>query len=66
VSLNENIFGEDEFLPTYVTDRLYSWVIEPAIAPTSSRYNNEDGTSAGFIKGSPEIRPFPKAGPKKK
>jgi hypothetical protein len=64
--LNENIFGEDEFLSSYVTDRPYSRVIEQAIAPSSSKDNNEDGTSAGFIKVPPEIRLFPKAGPKEK
>jgi hypothetical protein len=63
--LNENIFGEDEFLSSYVTERPYSRVVEPAIAPSSSKDNNEEGTSAGFIKVSPEIRPFPKAGSKK-
>jgi len=63
--LNENIFGEDEFLSSYVTDRHCSRVIEPAIAPSGSKDHNEEGTSAGFIKVSPEIRPFPKAGPKK-
>jgi hypothetical protein len=63
--LNENIFGEDEFLSSYVTDRPYSRVIEPAIAPSSSKDNSEEGTSAGFIKASPEIRSFPKAGAKK-
>lgn len=64
MSLNENIFGEDEFL-SYITDIPFSRVIEPAIAPSSSKDNNEEGMSAGFIKWSPEIRPFPKAGPKK-
>ena len=63
--LNENIFSEDEFLFFYVTDRPFSRVIEPAIAPSSSKDNNEEGTSAGFIKVSPEVRPFPKAEPKK-
>ena len=58
-------FGEDEFLSFCVTDRPYSRVIEPAIAPSSSKVNNEEGMSAGFIKVSPQIRPFPKAGPKK-
>lgn len=61
--LNENIFGEGEFLSSCVTDRPCSRVIEPAIALSGSRDNNEEGSSAGFIKVSPEIRPFPKAGP---
>ena len=63
--LNASIFGEDEFLSSYVTDRPYSRVTEPAIAPSSSKDDNEEGASAGFVKVSPEIRPFPKAGPKK-
>ena len=62
--LNENICDEDEFLSSCVNDRPYSQVTEPARAPSGSKDNTE-GTSAGFMKVSPEIiRPFPKAGPR--
>jgi hypothetical protein len=64
--LNENIFDENEFLSSYVTDRSYSHITEPANAPSSSRNKNEEGTSAGFMKVSPDIiRPLTKAGPRK-
>jgi hypothetical protein len=63
--LNKNIFGEDEFLSPHVTDRPYCQATEPASAPSSSKDNNEGGTSAGFVTVSAEImRFFPKAGPR--
>jgi hypothetical protein len=34
--LHENIFGKYKFLPSYVTDRPYSQVIESDNAPSSS------------------------------
>ena len=62
---NEHIFDEDEFLSSYVTDRPYNKVIEPANAPSSSKDNNVVGTSAGFMKVSLKIiRPSPEAGSK--
>jgi hypothetical protein len=62
---NENIFDEDEFLSFSVTDRPYNQVTEPANAPSSTKDNNEVGTSAGFMKVSPKIiRPFPEAEPR--
>jgi hypothetical protein len=64
--LNENTFCEDESLFSYVTDRIYSQVTEPARSPSSSKDNNEEGKSAGFMKVSPEIiRPLLKDGPRK-
>jgi hypothetical protein len=64
--LNANVFGEDKFLSSFVTDRTYSQLTEPASAPSSSMDNNEEGISAGFIKMSHEIiRAFPKDGPRK-
>ena len=60
------IFGEDEFLSSHVIDRLYNQVTEPASATSSCQYNNEEGTSAGFMEVSPEIiRLFPTAGGRK-
>ena len=51
---------------SYVTDRPYSLVTEPANAPSSSKDINAEETLAGFMKVSPEIvRPFPKSGPRK-
>jgi hypothetical protein len=47
--LNENIFGEDKFLSPHVTDRPYCQATEPASAPSSSKDNNEEKTSAGFV-----------------
>jgi hypothetical protein len=35
------IFSEDEFLSSYVTDRPYSQVTEPASATSSCQDNNE-------------------------
>ena len=64
--LNVNIFCEDECLSCYVTDRPYIRVIKPASVPSSSKDNNEEGTSPGFMKVSPEIiRLLPKAEPRK-
>ena len=63
--INEYIFYEDEFLSSCVTDRPYNQVTEPANAPSSSKDNNEVGTSAGFMKVSPKIiRSFPEARPR--
>jgi hypothetical protein len=40
--LNANIFGEVEFVSSYVTDRPYNpRVIEPAMAPSISKDNNQ-------------------------
>lgn len=62
---NENTFDEDEFLSSFVPDRLYNQITKPANAPSSSMDNNEVGTSAEFMKVSPKIiRPFPEAGPR--
>jgi len=64
--LNKNIFGEDEFLSLCVTERTYNQVIEPTCAPSSSKDNNGEGISAGFMKVSPRIlQSFPKDGPRK-
>ena len=64
--LNSNIFGKDEFLSSYIIDRTYNQVTDPASAPSVSMDNNEEGISAGFLKMSPEIlRAFPKDGPRK-
>jgi hypothetical protein len=76
--LNENIFDEDEFLSSYVTDRPYSQVSESDNAPSrslGSKHNtaviSKLRTSTKIIRRmkeglSPEIiRPFPKAGPRK-
>jgi hypothetical protein len=61
---NDNIFDEDEFLTSDVTDRPYNQVTETANAPSSSKENNEVVPSAAFMKVSPKIiRPFPEAGP---
>ena len=60
------IFGEDECLSSYVTDRQYSQATEPASATSSCQDNNEEGTSAGFMEMSSEIiRPFCTAGGRK-
>jgi hypothetical protein len=40
--LNENIFDEDEFLSSYVTDRPYSQVSESDKAPSSSVGSNHN------------------------
>jgi hypothetical protein len=56
--LNENIFDEDRFLFSCVTDRPQSHVTEPANAPSSYKDNNEEGASVEFRKYF-----FPKAGP---
>jgi hypothetical protein len=51
---------------SYVTDRPYSLVTEPANTPSSSKDIDAEETLAGFMKVSPEIvRPFPKSGPRK-
>ena len=64
--LNKNNYREDEFLSSYVTDRTSNQVTEPASAPSSSKDNNEEGISAGFMKVSPGIIQFsPKDGPRK-
>jgi hypothetical protein len=49
-SLNGNIFVEEEFQSSCVTDRTYNQVTEPASSPSSSKENNEEGISAGFMK----------------
>jgi hypothetical protein len=64
--LNENPVCEDEFLSSYVTDRIYIWVKDQAKASSNSKDNNKGGKSAGFMKVSPEIiRALPKDGPRK-
>ena len=64
--LNEKPFCEDEFLSSYVTDRIYIWVKDQAKASSNSKDNNKGGKSAGFMKVSPEItRALPKDGPRK-
>jgi len=51
---------------SYVTDRPYSLVTEPANEPSSSKDINAEETLAGFMKVSPEIvRPFPQSGLRK-
>jgi hypothetical protein len=63
--LKANIFGEDEFLSSYVTDRTYNQVIELTSAPSRSMDNNEERMLAGILKMSSEIvRVFPKDGSK--
>ena len=63
--LNVNIFCDDESLSSCAIDRTYSKVKEPASSPSSSKDNNEEGKSAGFMKMSPEItRPLSKDGPR--
>ena len=53
------IFGEVHSYP-------YCQVTEPASAPSSCQDNNEEGTSAAFVKVYLDIiSPFPKAGPRK-
>jgi len=47
--LNYNIFDEDEFLYSYVTDRSCSQVTELANGPSSSKDNDEGGKSARFV-----------------
>jgi hypothetical protein len=71
--LNENVFGEDEFLATYITDMPYSQVTDPHNALPSSKHRtditSQEGTSARFM-GSTEVSPeiirlCPKGGPRK-
>jgi hypothetical protein len=47
--INENTFVRSEILSSYVTDRPYTQVTEPANAPSGSMVNNEEETSCGFI-----------------
>jgi hypothetical protein len=76
--LNENIFCEDEFLSSYVTDRPYSQMSVSDNVPSSSLGSKHNKavisklrTSTKIIRSmkeglSPEIiRPFPQAGPRK-
>jgi hypothetical protein len=76
--LNENIFDEDEFLSSYVTDRPYSQVSESDKAPSSSLGSKHNTGVISKLRKSikiiwsmkeglyPEIiRPFPKARPRK-
>jgi len=64
--VNENTLCENESLSSYVTERTYSRVTEPAKSPSSSTDSDEEGKSAGFMKVSPAIiRPLPKDGPRK-
>jgi len=58
---NENIFAEDEFLSSCVTNRPSSRVTEPTSSSSVSKENSGGGISAEFVKVSAEIiRPFPK------
>ena len=51
---------------SYVTERPYSQVTEPANAPLNSKDINAEETLPGFMRVSPEIvRPFPKYGHRK-
>jgi hypothetical protein len=72
--LNENIFGEDKFLSSYVTDRPNSQVSESDSAPSSSLGSKHNTavisklrTLTKIIRSMKEglfteiIRPFPKA-----
>jgi hypothetical protein len=72
--LNENIFGEDKFLSSYVTDRPCSQVSESDNAPSSSLGSKHNTaatsklrTSTKIIRSTKEglfteiIRPLPKA-----
>ena len=52
---NENIFVEDEFLSSCVTDRTPSRVTEPTSSSLISKENSEGGISTGFVKVSAEI-----------
>ena len=64
--LNEKPFWEDEFLSSYVTDRIYIQVKDQAKASSNFKDNNKGGKSAGFMKMFLEIiRALPKDGPRK-
>jgi hypothetical protein len=76
--LNENIFGGDKFLSSYVTDRPYSQVSESDNAPSSSLGSKHNTavisklkTSTKIIRSMKEglfteiIKPFPRARPRK-
>lgn len=67
--VNENVFGDDEFLSSYVSDRPFNAELLMEAGPSTSIIEIEPTpavtTNNSSMVSPIDIRPFPKAGPRK-